>query len=321
MFPVSDHCDGRRFFNPGHAGRERFGDFLKWRFSRRPPRWPERVENTAQPRLPASPRADECAVTFVGHATFLLQFAGINVLTDPIWSESCSPVPGTGLNRVRAPGLAFSALPRIGLVLLSHNHYDHCDLPTLRRLAAGHAPLAVTTLGNHRLLARAGFRRVVELDWWQEHRFAEFPGGAITCVPAQHFAACTPFDRNRALWGGFVIATAAGRIYFAGDSGYGPHFAEIGEQLGPCALALLPIGAYEPRWFMRPMHMNPAEAIQAHRDARARRSLAMHFGCFPLADDAFGAPPQALAEARRDAGLDETEFALPEVGETRIFKL
>ncbi len=316
-YPRSDHFDGERFFNPGGGNPRGFRDLLKWQFGRNQGAWPAWVENTAQPALPATLGPRECAVTFVGHATFLLQFAGLNILTDPIWSDRCSPVSWAGPKRVRAPGLDFAALPRIDLVLLSHNHYDHLDLPTLKRLHAAHRPLIVTTLGNKPFLAAEGIDHVVELDWWQAHE--PRPGVKVTVTPAQHFAARGLTDRFKTLWGGFALETPAGKIWFAGDSGYYDGFKAIGEKLGPFDLAFIPIGAYEPRWFMQPVHCTPAEAISIHRDVRARRSLGMHFGCFPLADDSYEQPVTDFRAAHAASGLGPEEFTLPEVGETKRF--
>lgn len=316
-YPLSDHYDGRRFFNPGGGNPRGFGALLRWQLGRKPGPWPEWIENRATPALPASLGPRDCAVTFVNHASFLLQLPGLTVLTDPIWSERCSPVSWAGPRRVRAPGLALAALPRVDLVLVSHNHYDHLDLPTLRQLHAAHRPLFLTALGNHAFLTRAGLDRVVELDWWQTHE--PRPGVAVTFTPAQHFAARSLGDRNETLWGGFAIETPAGRLYFAGDSGYWDGFKSVGERLGPFDLSFLPIGAYEPRWFMEPVHCTPAEALRIHRDVRSRRSLAMHFGCFPLADDGYQQPIDDFLAARVAAGVDPEEFILPEVGETRRF--
>ncbi len=314
-YPISDHFDGRYFFNPGGRAPRGLGALLRWQLGRQRGPWPEWIENRATPALPDSLAPRECAITFVNHASFLLQLPGLNVLTDPIWSERCSPVTWAGPRRVRAPGLAFERLPRIDVVLVSHNHYDHLDLATLRRLHAAQHPLIVTALGNRPFLARAGLDRVVELDWWQEH--APRPGVTITFTPAQHFAARSLGDRNETLWGGFVVRTAAGRLYFAGDSGYWNGFKEVGARLGPFDVSFLPIGAYEPRWFMEPVHCNPDEAIRIHREVRTRRSLAMHFGCFPLADDGFQQPVDDFLAARAAAGVGSEEFILPEVGETR----
>jgi L-ascorbate metabolism protein UlaG (beta-lactamase superfamily) len=318
-YPRSDHFDGERFFNPSGHNPRGFRDLLKWQFSRTRTPWPAWIENTATPALPAALGPRECAVTFVGHATFLIQFAGLNVLTDPIWSERCSPVSWAGPKRVRAPGLDFAALPRVDLVLLSHNHYDHLDLPTLKRLHAAHRPLIVTTLGNRPFLAAEGMDHVVELDWWQAHE--PKPGVKITATPAQHFAARGFTDRFKTLGGGFALETPAGKLWFAGDSGYFDGFKTIGEKLGPFDLAFIPIGAYEPRWFMEPVHCTPAEAVRIHRDVRARRSLAMHFGCFPLADDSYEQPMADFRTAHAASGLGAEDFVLPEVGATRVIGL
>jgi len=317
-YPLSDHFDGKRFFNPNGNQPRGFGDLLRWQFGRKQGPWPESVANTASPDLPATLGAGECAVTFVGHATFLLQFAGLNVLTDPIWSERCSPFSWAGPKRVRPPGIAFEALPRIDLVLLSHNHYDHLDLPTLQRLHAAHRPLIVTTLGNRPFLADEGIDHVVELDWWQTH--AVRPDVRVTITPAQHFAARGLGDRFETLWGGFALETPAGKIWFAGDSGYFDGFEAIGTRLGPFDLAFIPIGAYEPRWFMEPVHCTPAEAIRIHREAQSRRSVAMHFGCFPLADDGFEQPVTDFRAAQAAAGLAPEAFTLPEVGATQRYR-
>jgi L-ascorbate metabolism protein UlaG (beta-lactamase superfamily) len=207
---------------------------------------------------------------------------------------------------VRAPGQPLAALPGCDLLLLSHNHYDHCDLPTLRQVRRRWAPPAVTGLDNARHLAKAGIRGAVELDWWQS---TEVAGLRVTYVPAQHFSARTLFDRNRSLWGGFVIEAEGAAVYFAGDSGWCPHFAEIGHRFPRIDLALIPIGAYEPRFFMRTQHIDPGEAVQAHLALGARRSIGMHFGTFAgLTDEAIDGPEAWLAEARAAAGLSAAEF-------------
>ncbi len=260
--------------------------------------------------------ADRIAATFIGHSSFLVQVGGVCVLLDPIWSSRCSPLSFAGPKRVRAPGQRLDALPAVDLLLVSHNHYDHMDLPTLRRIRRRWTPPAATGLGNARHLAKAGVRDAVELDWWES---VELAGARITYVPAQHFSARTLWDRNRSLWGGFVIEAGGATVYFAGDSGYCPHFAEIGAWFPKIDLALLPIGAYEPRWFMRQQHVNPAEAVQAHLDLRPRRSIGMHFGTFQLTDEAIHAPITALAAARAEAGVPPDAFDVLGFGETREF--
>jgi L-ascorbate metabolism protein UlaG (beta-lactamase superfamily) len=211
----------------------------------------------------------------------------------------------------------FDELPHISMVVLSHNHYDHCDRWTLNELGRRFDPLVVTPLGNGPLAAAAGIRRVEQLDWWQSATGAALP---ITLTPAQHFSARTPFDRNRALWGGFVIDLGPRRIFFAGDSGYGPHFRDVRRRCGPIDLALLPIGAYEPRWFMKDVHMNPAEAVQAHLDLEASMSVAMHFGTFRLTAEGISEPVSALHRALGDVGLDPGRFRTLEPGESLVLR-
>src|SRR4030095_15138781 len=193
----------------------------------------------------------------------------------------------------------------ISAVLLSHNHYDHCDLPTLRRLAARFDPQVVTPLGNGRLVRSTGIRRVEEVDWWQETTTGAY---GITLTPAQHFSARTPFDRNRALWGGFVLRTKDACVYFAGDTAYANFFGDIRRRVGPIDLALLPIGAYEPRWFMEAVHMNPAEGVQAHLDLEACESIGMHFGTFQMTAEGIDEPLRALEDARRARSILPSRF-------------
>ncbi len=313
-WPVSDHCDGERFFNPGPSKATRgLLPVLRWQMQGGRAAWPEQVTDPAFPPPPAAALPGTVAISFVNHATFLLRFAGAVVLTDPIFSQRCSPVGWAGPKRVRPPGLALADLPRPDLVLLSHNHYDHMDIPSLRELQRRHAPRFLTMLGNARTLRRHGIE-AQELDWWQQ---ADIGPLRIVATPARHFSARTPFDRDRSLWGGFMIGDGQGRLLFAGDSGAGPHWADIRARLGAPGLALLPVGAYEPRWFMAPVHMNPEEAVQAHLALGARRSIGMHFGTFQLTDEAIDAPLLALQAARLAAGLDDDTFVTLGFGETR----
>ncbi len=288
-------------------------ELLRWRLQERERRvpWPSLIEDPVFLPPPGECPPDHAAITFIGHATFLIRMCGLTILTDPIFSDRCSPVTWAGPRRVRRPGLALAALPRIDVVLLSHNHYDHMDLPSLRQLHQRDAPLVVTTLGNARTLARAGLGQARELDWWQATRHG---GLDITATPARHFARRGLFDHNRSLWAGFMLSAGPRRLLFAGDSGAGPHWAEIQARLGAPGVALLPIGAYEPRWFMAAVHMNPADAVQAHRDLGAGHSIGMHFGTFRLTDEAVEAPVAALAEA-----LDgDQTFSVLGCGETTV---
>ena len=264
-YPPSDHFDGERFFNLDRSKtiKKGFRDLLKWRLSPRPRGfWPARAENSNTPDLPRSLAADELAVTGINHATDLIQFQGLNLLTDPVFSERVSPLSWIGPRRVRPPGVAFEALPKIDAVLVSHNHYDHMDLRSLARLHRRDRPRFIVPLGNARFLNGVGIDGVVELDWWGETAVGD--GASVVLVPVQHWSGRTLFDRRRALWGGFFIRRGAASVFFAGDTGYGAHFAAIRERLGAPDLSLLPIGAYEPRWFMKDQHINPDEAVRAH---------------------------------------------------------
>jgi L-ascorbate metabolism protein UlaG (beta-lactamase superfamily) len=317
-FPLSDHCDGRRFFNPGEPSRTRgLLQILRWRMRSGRITWTRPSPDPAFAPPPLDVPPGRVAISYINHASFLIRFPGTVVLTDPIFSQRCSPVSWAGPQRVRPPGISLDDLPRPDVVLLSHNHYDHMDLPSLRAIHRRHAPRFITTLGNARALARQGIR-ATELDWWQA---ADHGPLCITATPARHFAARTPFDRNRTLWAGFMIRAEGGQLLFAGDSGAGSHWAEITARLGPPGVALLPIGAYEPRWFMGAVHMNPAEAVEAHRMLGTRRSIGMHFGTFQLTDEAIDAPLQALAAARQQANLPPAMFTTHGFGETRLYEL
>ena len=306
----NDHFDGRRYFNPNGANGQPFWKLPQLLLTPQTP-WPS--ELPVEQRRPPMPGPNEVVVTFVGHSTFLVQAPGGNALIDPVYADRASPVSFAGPRRVRPPGVRFDDLPPISLVLLSHNHYDHCDLGTLRRLERRFHPAAVTPPGNGRLLRAAGFRTIEELDWWEASSSAPLP---VTVTPAQHFSARSLFDRNRALWGGFVIEAAGRKIFHTGDSGYGSHFRQIGERLGPIDLGLLPIGAYEPRWFMKDIHVNPAEAVRAHQDLGALRSVAMHFGTFQLTPEGIDQPARELSKALADQGVSPQQFSTLEVGQS-----
>lgn len=309
------HFDGRRFFNPSGPTGNTFSNFLKWRRTREPAPWPARVDNTARPALPGKVREGEAHITFINHCTFLIQLPGVNLLTDPVYSERVSPVTFAGPRRVRDPGLPWDGLPRVDAVLVSHSHYDHLDVATLERLHARFRPKFLTGLGNRALLEARGISDVTELDWWQTADSGSL-GAEITFTPVQHWSSRTLLDRNTTLWGGFHIRHDALDLFFCGDAGYGGEFSAIRGRLGPPTLAMLPIGAFKPRWFMKPSHMAPDEAVQAHLDLGARQSLAMHFDTFPLADEGFGVAEDQLARAREKAGLPESTFPTQATGST-----
>ena len=312
----SDHFNGTRFVNPTGAAGQPFSALPRLLREPRTP-WPARVD--VAPRRPSSRDGATAVVTFIGHSTFLIQTAAGNVVTDPMYSERAGPLNVFGPRRVRQPAVPFDELPPISIVLLSHNHYDHCDRPTLRRLADRFDPLVVTPVGNGPLVRSTGIGRVEELDWWQEGRAATVP---ITLTPAQHFSARGPFDRNRALWGGFTLVIGGARIFFAGDTGYAPFFRDIRRRLGRIDLALLPIGAYEPRWFMGASHMNPEEAVQVYQDLGGTGAfIPSHWGTFRLTFETPLEPPERLRAAWSARGLEPSALHVPRHGETVRLRL
>jgi len=313
--PPSDHFDGTRFFAPGHHTRKTARDLLRWRRENGRREWPRSVVNASFP-APAARVREGVSATFIGHATVLIQVAGLNIITDPFLSERASPTQLAGPRRVRPPGIALDVLPPIDVVLVSHNHYDHMDLPALRRLHDRDAPLVVTPLGNAAILRRSRRRlRVEEGDWGDSVALGE--GVTATLTPALHWSKRGFHDRNMALWSAFHLSTPAGGVYFAADTGYGSgeHFRDIRRRFGPPLLALLPIGAYEPRWFMRAQHMDPREAVRAHLDLGAHRSLAIHHGTIQLTDEGLGEPVAMLKVALGAYGVPEANFRALEPGE------
>ena len=295
--PFSRHFDGKRFFNPDAPQARGFLDLFRWKFTSRPERSPRFVADVVPSKPPTSIEGDELRVTMINHSTLLLQQNGSHILTDPIWSERTSPVTWAGPRRRRNPGVRFEDLPRIDTVLLSHNHYDHLDLATLRRLAKCGSSQFVAPIGVGRLLRSQDVGPVHELDWGESMALDRC---TIHSVPALHFSARGMFDQNRTLWCGYAIQAAGRMLYYAGDTAFGDHFAQIRERLGTPDLALLPIGAYEPRWFMSPVHMGPEDAVKAHHILGAKISIAIHHGTFQLADDGIDTPKKRLLEC--DAG-------------------
>ncbi|WP_153306330.1 MBL fold metallo-hydrolase [Desulfatiglans anilini] len=256
-------------------------------------------------------------VTWIGHATLLLQIDGRNILTDPHFSRRASPVQWAGPRRVAPPGLALSDLPPIDFVLVSHDHYDSLDVGSIEGLLSrkgGERTLFVVPKGLKRWFENLGVQRVVELEWWETHTE---DGAALTAVPVKHWSKRSLFSKNQSLWAGWVVRSPGFAFFFAGDSGYTERFKEIGRRLGPFDLAAIPIGAYEPRWFMRDHHMDPGEAVQVHLDVAARRSVAIHWGTFILTDEPLDEPPVRLAEALAERGLDGDVFWVLQHGETR----
>ncbi len=312
--PVSGHFDGKKFNNPWAPMPGRFGDFLKWRLTADRGPWPEAVPMTSVVPPKRVPGA-ELRVTYVGHATVLLQTRGLNILTDPIWSDRASPFSFAGPRRVAAPGVRFEDLPPIDVVLVSHNHYDHLDLPTLKRLQQAFDPLVLTPLGNDAImLAAVPDMRVRAMDWGEDVSIAG--GGRVALEPMQHWSARGLFDRMEALWGAFVVETRDGYVYFLGDGGYARNLSEeLKRKYGSPRFAILPVGAYEPRWFMAYAHMTPGEAVDTFVDLDAKAAMGTQHEVFAMADEGYADPRRDLMRALRDRGVEPSRVRLPQVGE------
>ncbi|WP_442581197.1 MBL fold metallo-hydrolase [Mesorhizobium sp. ASY16-5R] len=315
--PPSRHFDGRIFFNPGGLPPGTFRQLLKWQMDGSRTKWPAEWPSPYPQALP-EPRIEGSTLrlAMVGHSTLLVQAGGLNILTDPVWSERVSPLSFAGPKRVNPPGIAFSDLPRIDLVLVSHNHYDHLDLTTLKRLKAGHDPLFVTPLGNDTIIrAAVPDARISVHDWDEEVRI-----DACTTVhiePVHHWSARGMRDRRMALWCGFVIEGPAGKIFFAGDTGFhgGAPYRRLAQRHGALRLAVLPIGAYEPRWFMEPQHQNPEEAVLGMQLCGASFAVGCHWGTFHLTNEPVDEPRQKLLAALAAHGVARERFRPMRPGE------
>ena len=316
--PAAAPFDGRRFFNrqPTKKGLPDLAKF-GWESLTRATPWPDEraVETQA---VPLDERGIH--VTFINHSTFLIQIDGVTVLTDPIYSERASPVSWAGPKRAHRPGVLFNDLPPIDCILISHDHYDHLDFGTLQRLAdqPDTQAIVIAGLGTESVIHRTGFQEVRTLNWGQ---FTDCGGLTIHFVEVRHRSGRGLLDQMTTLWGGFVIDTPHGPVYFGGDTGYGPHFKTTGERYGPFTLAIIPIGAYEPRWFMKDVHLNPAEAVLAHQDLKAEQSIGAHYGTFQLTLEGIDAPVETLRQEMTEAGLPQSVFWTLEIGETRTIPL
>jgi L-ascorbate metabolism protein UlaG (beta-lactamase superfamily) len=314
--PASDHFDGKRFNNSAGIAPQTFASFLKWMFTRKRTPWgPLEIIQAEKPPLNVGWGV---RITYVNHTTFLIQTDGLNILTDPVWYERASPFAWSGPKRRRPPGVALDDLPPIDLILLSHNHYDHLDVATLQKLYQVHSCKIITALGVDLYLKNKGIANVIATDWWDEISIT--PTFKIQCVPAQHFSARGMFDRNATLWCGFVVKARSSNLYFAGDTGYNSTtFNEIGTRCAPIHVAIIPIGAYKPEWFMAPVHCSPAEAVKIHEDTKSILSIASHFGTFQLGDES---PEEAVADLRfalREKKISDDQFLVLKEGEARFF--
>jgi L-ascorbate metabolism protein UlaG (beta-lactamase superfamily) len=282
--PPTDHFDGKKFKTPGSPDREGISGFFKWQLKRESGVWSPYRDEPAGPPPPHHVEPGQMRVTFINHATTLIQLDGFNVLTDPIYSARASPFTFAGPHRVRPPGIKFEDLPPIHAIVLSHNHYDHMNIETLRRVQTAFPHVEIFAgLGNRPFLESQGLKQVHELDWGQSLDVGELK---IRSVKNQHFSNRGLFDNDGTLWTAWVLeGPKAGKAYFAGDTGYGPHFKEVGAAHGPFRLAVLPVGAYKPEYFMGPIHQDPKEAVDAAFELQARTSVPMHYGTFELADE------------------------------------
>lgn len=314
----SDHFDGARFQNPGGLKSKGAAEVLKWMLHRERDPWTADLRPQYGKR-PLAHFKGGIRVTFVNHATFLIQVDGLNILTDPVWSMRVGPFESIGPKRMKLPGIRLEDLPRIDVVALTHNHYDHLDVTTMRTVFAAHHPRIMTPLGIKAFLDGHYIAGATEGDWWDEIALSERV--RIQFVPAQHFSGRGLLDRDATLWCGYVIKSSAGNIYFAGDTGYHqPMFKMIHERCGPMRLSMLPIGAYKPAWFMAPIHASPEEAVRMHRDVASEASVGMHFGTFPLADDSAEGAVQDLQNALERYQIANEAFLILKEGEYRVFE-
>ena len=302
--------DGTQFDNIEPFEDKSIFDLLSWKMKalNESTAWPDDIESKQY--KPASQRSVKPIITVINHASVLIQVDNLNIITDPHYSLRASPVQFAGPKRVVKPGISFDDLPSIDIVLISHNHYDHLDIDTLKRLNDRDAPKFVAGLKTQSLLQDNGINSSVDLDWWQS---ITANNTKITFVPAQHWSARGIFDKREMLWGGFYIENNF-KIYFAGDTGYGEFFKTIKHKLGAPDLALIPIGAYEPRWFMKDAHLNPKDALQAFKDLASKKMIGIHFGTFKLTDEGYNDPIDTLHEEIQKLNMDPLKIMVPTFG-------
>lgn len=293
-----------------------FWDVMRWRWSCHPKPWPLWRESTSLPQPLKVAHQQAVNATWINHSTTLLQIHGVTILTDPVFSNYVGPFRWLGIKRVTPPSHEIKSLPRIDVILISHNHYDHLDAGSLKQLISLYNPLIVAPLGNEPLLRSLGAQKVVELDWWETHHLND--SLHIHLTPALHWSRRSLWDTCRSLWGGFVIESLRLKVFFAGDTGYHSHFQMIYQRFGAMDLSLLPIGAYEPRWLMKEAHMNPSEAVQAHLDLQSKQSMGIHFGTFRLTDEGIDDPIHELKKALTEKSINPTLFIAPWIGQTIV---
>lgn len=316
--PNKPHHTPEGFRNVPASPHKSFWDVLKWRFNSKKgfPKPPANSLPQIQTDLAKLFSSKENWITWVGHSTSLIQMEGKILLTDPQFSQRSSPVSFAGPKRYMPTPFPIESIPKVDYVLISHDHYDHLDDTSIRKITKLFPEATIfTPLGYKKWLQARGVKKFVELDWWEEYKVDDF---VIACVPAKHWTKRTPWDDNRKLWSGWVVAHPKMRFYFAGDTGFEDHFKNIGEKYGPFDLAAIPIGAYEPRWFMKHSHIDPTEAAQAHKMLRSKMSVGIHWGTFVLSDEAYRQPPQDLAAALKEKNIPAEIFTTLQHGETKI---
>lgn len=316
--PQTDHFNGRTFVNYGNAKAKGPMSVLKWLITRKKGKWPRNTAETFG-KKPSTHVGKGTRISFINHSSFLIQTQNKNILIDPVFSERVSPFTFAGPRRMRAPGIPLDELPHIHYIFISHNHYDHLDMPCVQELQNRHAPAFIVPLGVKALLQKKGIGNVVEMDWWDEVRLEDQL--TVRCAPAQHFSGRGMFDRDKTLWCGFVIDAASTKLYFTGDTAYNQKlFQQIKTTFGPFDLSIIPIGAYQPRWFMNTIHCSPDEAVQIHMDIQSRRSLACHFGTFPLADESSDDPVNDLNRAMTAKNLSLDDFTVLSEGSSLLLE-
>ena len=318
--PTSDHFNGTNFYNPGGVAPRKITEVIKWQLGGGKAKWPSEYPSVFDKAKP-HPRIEgnEIKITMIGHASLLVQVSGLNFITDPVFVDRASPFQFAGPRRVNPPGVRFEDLPPIDYVLLSHNHYDHLDLATLDQLVNDHGATIVCPLGNDAIVGKKNSKaKFVTGDWGDVSDLKN--GVRVHFEPTHHWSARGIKDRRMALWAAFVLETPQGKIYHVGDTGFhdGLNYQALLDKHGEMQVSILPIGAYEPRWFMRGQHQNPDEAVQGHLICRSKTTIAHHWGTFQLTDEAIEAPLEALAEAKQKHGISDDDFVVLRPGEARV---
>jgi len=306
-------------FNPSGKQAKNFFDVIKWRLTTSAKEWPSYVENKFEFSYQNIDIDSILNVTYVNHSTFLLQFNNLNILTDPVFSERVSPVSFAGPKRVRESGIKINDLKKVDIVIISHNHYDHLDIESLKEINSQYKPLFLIPFGDAELFKDNDIFNFIELKWWQTVEIS--PKIKITYTPSQHFSNRGLFDKNESLWGSFIINYNNSQVYFAGDTGYSTHFKDISNHFKNITLSFLPIGAYSPRWFMKNIHTDPLDAVKAHIDLNSIKSIGMHYGTFQLTDEGINDPIIDLHKALKKFNISKKDFLTLEIGKTYTFNL